>query len=334
MKRTTLVLVAILICQMFLVVTTAQVRIGQIPEVEYGDVSELVGLRRVFLHTESFESRERLLRELSKYPWLEVVGRVEDAEFFLQFGADLTPSGVGSLNTASGGDDVTFVYGDLVAYKYAKTRAQRGHRVRICWYVHKRQLRLKTSDLLQPFQSRPNSTSHLVGSLAGLALSAYPRLRTLPISRGAEIKAARAFIKILKRANKERVADVLPLTSSSLASEDTAADLFRRKCRHRSTSKMFCPAAPLLIEMSMPATGNAARSAAINSKPKSSSLITTQAGKRQNLGGAEQKKLRRVRRLHEVHHTRTGTNRVRRTPLGARRGLFYRRASIGSRSST
>jgi hypothetical protein len=221
MKRTTYAFAMILICQMFLSDATAQVRIGQIPDVEYGDISELAGLRRVFVHTESFESRERILRELKNSPQLEVVGRIEDAEFILQFGADLTPSGVGSPGQG-GGEGATISYGDLVAYRHAKSRA-RVHRVRICWYVRKRQVRIKTADLLQPFHSRPNSTSHLVGSLAGLALSAYPRLRTVPISRGAEIKATRDFIKMLKRVSNGRVAEVLPWSASRLPSRGSVA---------------------------------------------------------------------------------------------------------------
>ena len=61
-------------------------------QAEYGDASELKGVRKIFVDTGTdLEVRENILKEIAKskkkLPGLEVVSRAEDAEVILAFGS-------------------------------------------------------------------------------------------------------------------------------------------------------------------------------------------------------------------------------------------------------
>ncbi len=59
--------------------------VAQEPAMEFGDVSELAKLSKVYVYCEDLKIRQKLVNELKKEPALEVVGRVEDAEFMVSY---------------------------------------------------------------------------------------------------------------------------------------------------------------------------------------------------------------------------------------------------------
>ena len=52
---------------------------------EYGDISDLKNLQRVYLTADSTDARQMILKELKKHPSLVVVNRPEEAEFFIEY---------------------------------------------------------------------------------------------------------------------------------------------------------------------------------------------------------------------------------------------------------
>ncbi|MCM3902252.1 MAG: hypothetical protein ND866_11145 [Pyrinomonadaceae bacterium] len=70
--------------------TVPSLRQRTVPEIlasaQYGTLSEILPLRKVFVVATNLDSRDIILRELQALPKLIVVGRKEDAEFFVIFG--------------------------------------------------------------------------------------------------------------------------------------------------------------------------------------------------------------------------------------------------------
>ncbi|MDQ3751214.1 MAG: hypothetical protein M3367_19685 [Acidobacteriota bacterium] len=173
--------------------------------VEYGDLSELVGKNRVFVHSENLESRAKVLKELakSKYPHFEVVGRIAEADFLLVYGTNLVRNNTTSFTESTG--DTNVAYGDMVALrlisnpKAANTLSEA--RTRIIWYTRKRQMFLRTDQIIRPVLQTKfsgSTKSSLIASLIGTLLFSHPKLAWLPLSRDTEISAVRDFIKALK----------------------------------------------------------------------------------------------------------------------------------------
>jgi hypothetical protein len=52
----------------------------------YGSLDDIKTLHKVYVAAEDSESRERILKSLSKYNGLEVVSSPDDAEFFIEYG--------------------------------------------------------------------------------------------------------------------------------------------------------------------------------------------------------------------------------------------------------
>jgi len=168
------------------------------PTVEYGDLSELVGKNRVFVHSENLESRARIIKQLakSKYPYFEVVGRIADADFLLVYGTNLVRNNTNSFTTESNGD-TNVVYGDLVALKLI-SNSKAANSPRIIYYTRKRQIFIRTNQFSRLFQSNLNTSKSLIASLISNLLFSHPKLAWLPLSRNTEISTVRDFIKALK----------------------------------------------------------------------------------------------------------------------------------------
>lgn len=93
---------------------------------EYGTLSDIKDMRRVYVHSEDLESRGLILEELSKGSQLEVVGKLEEAEYFIFYGRSFIDSGYSSFggifsgvfgnvttkNTAEVGEYYVFMRGD------------------------------------------------------------------------------------------------------------------------------------------------------------------------------------------------------------------------------
>jgi hypothetical protein len=187
----------------------ATAQLEQLPtlSVEYGELSELrTDQNRVFVHTENLESRGRILKELKKCPRLQIVGRMEDADFLLVYGSSLVRTSPDLLdNSFAEPGGFAAVYGDLIALTLVGDRRSLevpgGTHTRILWYLRKRQSFIRTG---QFFPSSPfggsSSKATLISSLVGGLLSNIPKLAWLPMSRSPEAGATRAFIKDLNKA--------------------------------------------------------------------------------------------------------------------------------------
>lgn len=53
---------------------------------EYGDIASIKSMSKVYVGAEDSDARNRIIKELSKYKTLEVVGSPSDAEFFIEYG--------------------------------------------------------------------------------------------------------------------------------------------------------------------------------------------------------------------------------------------------------
>ena len=93
---------------------TAQVG-NNVPE--YGTVSDLKNATRVYVHSDDYEAREMILKELSKDGELKVVGKPEEAEFFIGYGRAFFDTGY----TAFGG-----VFGSIGVSSVSKSTAEVG----------------------------------------------------------------------------------------------------------------------------------------------------------------------------------------------------------------
>lgn len=181
----------------------ATAQTDQIPNlaVEYGNLSELFQRHRVFVYTENLESRERILRELAKYPRLMVVGRKEEADFILLFGANLVRNSPSSLDNFAGIDDSVVIYGDMVALRLIKHRE--GPRIRILWYTRKRQVFTNTDQFFRSNQF--NNGRALWWSFLFRTYTSYnPRLKWITFNRATEANCTREFIKAMEKIYRER----------------------------------------------------------------------------------------------------------------------------------
>lgn len=180
--------------------------------VEFGDISELVGKRRVFVLTEAFGSREKVLKELKKSPYVEVVGRKEEADFYLIFGANLAQDDTSRLNSLVGTSESTVASGEMVAQILVETGD--GTRTRVLWFTEKRQAFISTGQFFQAPQFN-SSWRSLVGSLIGQLVSRHPKFAQIPIGRAAEVNATRDFVKALKKAYERRgeLSQIPPISS-------------------------------------------------------------------------------------------------------------------------
>jgi hypothetical protein len=111
----------------------------QIPDVEYGDLSEVLDKQRVFVHADTLGARENILKEIAKTPRLELipVGRVEEAEFIILYGANLADISTGPLNNRAEANRPVSISGDMVVLRLVKSR--KGIRPRILWFKTKGQ---------------------------------------------------------------------------------------------------------------------------------------------------------------------------------------------------
>lgn len=70
---------------------------------EYGTLSDIRDMRRVYVYSDDLESRDLILRELSKETRLQVVGKLEEAEFFIFYGRSFFDTGYSSFGGIFGG---------------------------------------------------------------------------------------------------------------------------------------------------------------------------------------------------------------------------------------
>jgi hypothetical protein len=101
---------------------------AEIANAEYGSISELARLSRVFIHTTSIESRRLIAKELVKDPRLTVINRKEDADFTLYFK-------LWSEETLAAGTTIYTLFGSMVAAKIVNGKDE--PRLRICWDIQK-----------------------------------------------------------------------------------------------------------------------------------------------------------------------------------------------------
>lgn len=183
------------------------------PVVEYGDLSELLGKHRVFVHSENLESRAKIVKALakSKYRHFEVVGRVADADFLIIYGTNLVRNNTTSFTESTG--DTTVVYGDLVVLtlnsnlKFNSNRKKAApalspSNTRVIWSTRKGRILLRTSQFFRPFQpTLGGAKSSWITILANLLFS-HPKLAWLPLRGNTEKSAVRQFIKALRKADE------------------------------------------------------------------------------------------------------------------------------------
>jgi len=205
--------------------------------VEYGDLSELAGKRRVFVQAENLSSRDRIVKELLKAsrPELEVVGRLADADFILTFGAGITQTGPGAVENfvAGGGGEAASVSGGMVVLRLVGGEAGEGARTRILWHADKRQTLIRTDQLFRATYSG-SPRSNLIGLAVGGLLSAVPRLSVIPLGRSPEVKATRDFIKALRKVYERhsdyaRTSPPLPTDVRPAAADPALAGESRRR---------------------------------------------------------------------------------------------------------
>jgi hypothetical protein len=106
---------------------------------EYGDLSEIKEARKVYVYSEDLGSRDLILKELKKDKLLEVVGKPEDAEFFIFYGSSFLDTGYTSFGGIFGGvfGNVTTRNVSEVGEYYVIRRGDKletgGNRPRILW---------------------------------------------------------------------------------------------------------------------------------------------------------------------------------------------------------
>lgn len=203
MRNVIRVVLLLTVCAAFAVRAAAQAE--QMPDLstEFGDVDELAGQRRVYVLTENLASRDKVLKELAKSPYLEVVGDQASADFCLVYGANLVFTGPSLFGGYAEQGNSIDTYGGLVAFK-SVPGADGTHR-RIYWYTHKRQTFVRTEQFFRPSQFN-DARTNLITALVGGLLSRYPKLAWIPLSRSPETNAARDFVKALKKAYERNVA--------------------------------------------------------------------------------------------------------------------------------
>lgn len=98
---------------------------------EYGDMSEISTCRTVFVHAPDYETREKIIKELSKDSTYQVVGTSEEADFFIDFftgaytrGATVTGNTVSNNNS---------LVGELLVSVRGKITEQDKRMLRVVW---------------------------------------------------------------------------------------------------------------------------------------------------------------------------------------------------------
>jgi hypothetical protein len=154
---------------------------------EYGSISELLPLNKVFVVSTDLTTRDIITKELKKNPSLELVSRKEDAEFFLAFQISDQLTGASVLGTTATTNRT--YYGELIALRSVISDGQR--RIRILWHTQKRQ-----------------------AFTGGLSFSRHPA-----------VNATRSFLSALKDAEKqERLVKQQPIQSSGRKSPGLSSD--------------------------------------------------------------------------------------------------------------
>ena len=106
---------------------------------EYGSISEIKDSSRVYVYSDDLESRELILKELSKDSKIKVVGKLEEAEFFIFYGRSFFDTGYSSFGGIFGGvfGSVTTKNTSEVGEYYVLMRGDKlesgGYRPRILW---------------------------------------------------------------------------------------------------------------------------------------------------------------------------------------------------------
>lgn len=206
--RLTLLLIMSFIC-----VSQVAAQSLQIPDLEYGDLSEVEG-NKVFIVSDDLQARARICQEItSKYPDLIIVSRKEEANVILLYGTNLTRAGSPFDNPGSV-DDASVSWGEMVAVKPIK--GLYGERTRILWFTRKSRkvYSLPLNGFAQSGLGFNRSTTKgaVVGFIFRLGVSIFqgrqeklmlnPATNSLQINFGRknEIRAAQEFVKALKMA--------------------------------------------------------------------------------------------------------------------------------------
>jgi hypothetical protein len=106
---------------------------------EYGTLSDIKDMRRVYVYSEDLASRDLILEELAKDSQLQVVGKLEEAEFFIFYGRSFLDTGYSSFGGIFGGvlGSVTTKNTAEVGEYYVLMRGDKleggGYRPRILW---------------------------------------------------------------------------------------------------------------------------------------------------------------------------------------------------------
>jgi hypothetical protein len=69
---------------------------------EYGTLADIKEMRRVYVYSEDLKSRELIVKEISKDTLLQVVGKPEEAEFFIFYGSSFFDTGYSSFGVFGG----------------------------------------------------------------------------------------------------------------------------------------------------------------------------------------------------------------------------------------
>jgi hypothetical protein len=106
---------------------------------EYGTLSDIKDMTRVYVYSDDLESRGIILEELAKGSQFQVVGKLEEAEFFIFYGRSFFETGYSSFGGIFGGvfGNVTSKNTAEVGEYYVLMRGDKlengGFRPRILW---------------------------------------------------------------------------------------------------------------------------------------------------------------------------------------------------------
>ena len=165
----------------------------QAPDLEYGDLSELRG-NRVFVNSENLASRDRILREIVKYPRLRVVGRAQDADVILLFGSALASGGSEWGNYLDAANGINNDRVDAVAFAMVNEPAPHA---RVLWVSTAHRASISTAQALELYPFHDGLRSRIIKLLiSGFFVSRRP---AVPLGQVPEVKAARAFVNALRQ---------------------------------------------------------------------------------------------------------------------------------------
>jgi hypothetical protein len=105
----------ILLCCLLLAPTAvaAQQQSSSVPE--YGTLADIKHTRKVYVYSEDLKSRELILKELNKDSLLQVVGKPEEAEFFIFYGSSFFDTGYSSFGVFGGS-----IFGSVISRNTAE----------------------------------------------------------------------------------------------------------------------------------------------------------------------------------------------------------------------